>query len=185
MANLGLLGALGGLGKGIADTGRDIMARREAALEQARKDAEYQRRLADSRQDTVAKQEFDIQKTSAVEDRRDARTAAQLGARAAEKAADRNFRADEGKTRFERDKTLVQLRATLSRDNSKYSAELKDKLSQDDVVRVEYGAPDATGYAEVIAVTKDGKMRPTGQKVYKPKLSYAPKDEDEDEEEEL
>jgi hypothetical protein len=178
---MGLLGALGGLGQGLTQVGRDIHVRRERALEEARKEAEYQRRLADTRENKRMDQDFELGKTAAVEARRDARLEYTTKARQTEKQADRGWREKEADKKFGRDKELATLRANLARDNSKYAAELSDKLSQDDITRVEYGAPDANGYAEVIAVTKDGKLRPTGQKVYKPKLNYAPDDEEEDE----
>lgn len=185
MPNLGLLGALGGLGKGIADTGNDILRRRERALEEARRDAEYQRRLADSRQDTASKQEFEIGVRTATEDRRDARTTAQLAARAAENKATRDFRSGEAEKKFGRDKELVTLRDKLKRDTdkatAKFRADLEEKLSANDVRSIEYGQPNANGYAEVIAVHKDGSLHPTGQRVYKPKLDYEDDEEEDDE----
>lgn len=181
MAKMGLLGALGGLGQGLTKLGSDIQARRERALEEARREAEYQRRLADSRETTRMNQEFDLTKTAAVQDRVDARTEYVTGERHKENEEARSFRSKEADKKYGRDKELTVLRSKLARDNSKYAAELNDKLGQDDIRSIEYGAPDANGYAEVIAVAKDGTLRPTGQKVYKPKLNYED-DEEEDNE---
>jgi hypothetical protein len=182
---MGLLGALGGLGVGLNQMGRDIQKRREDALEDARREAEYQRRLADSRETKRMDQEFDLDKAAAHEDRTDARTEYTVGARAKEKQADRDLRVGESKEKFAQQKELTRLRATLQRDNDKASeaarAALTRELDAKDVRSVEYGAPDAGGYAEVILVTRNGELRHTGKRVYKPKLDFKEADEDEDE----
>jgi hypothetical protein len=186
MANMGLLGALGGLGQGLQTVGRDIYARRERALEEARKEAEYQRRLADVRQDKQEARQFDIDKTAAIQGRQDARFLAGEQGKDRRLLQTQTHQAARDETKFSRDKELIKLRNVLDSEKEAKGdtrrAQLKKEANRDDVATVQYGKPNAEGYAEVIFLLKDGSTRRTGIPVYKPKLDYAPKqDEDEDE----
>lgn len=186
MAKLGLLGALGGLGSALQDTGKFILARRERALEAARQEAEAQRRFLERQQLAGEQRAYDTEKTTFQEGRRDARTQAQIDASAArdkgrqsfqsqERVAGQQFQASQKERDIEAQKDLARLRSSLQKEESAASARLQDQLSADNVHAVQYGEPNAQGYAEVIVILKDGTTRKTGQRVYRPK-----KDEEEE-----
>lgn len=98
--SLGLLGALGGLGKGLTQYGQTLFSeaieeKREARL-QAIRDKEYARNRADQVSDRDARITATQQSAQMQIDAADARQAELLAARASEGALDRGFRASEG-----------------------------------------------------------------------------------------
>jgi hypothetical protein len=180
----GLLGAIGGLGQAMQTAGKDIIARRERALDEARRMAEYERARADKQIDKEEDRDFQVGMEEARQERLDARHSASLATQASEGAAnrgeraeDRSFRAAEGSKDRAARRELTVLSKSLEGENSRAATRLAKTLSAGDVHAVQYGAPDANGYAEVITILKDGSIRKTGQKVYRPKRD----DEDEDE----
>lgn len=179
MGNLGLLGAVGGFGQALQTVGGDIVKRREQALENARRDAEQQRRDAQRMSEITTTHNLDMQEIGARETAADARTQKEIDARTAENAANRQATADEHKanrsfqaTESEKDragrKELARLTSSLEGARSASEINLREQLSADDVKTVQYGAPDAQGYAAVFIVTNSGQVKPTGKKVYRP-----------------
>jgi hypothetical protein len=179
VAKMGLLGALAGVGDALQTAGTTLMQRREKALEDARRLAEYERKMADQKAAKQEEREFDLGKTAALEDRKDARVEFTTKARAAEKVEDRKFRATEKAEDRSHASELVKLRSSLARDNEVATAKLRDKLEGDDVRGIQYGAPNASGQSEVIVVTKSGGVRRTGMLVYRPAVDKDEEDEDE------
>lgn len=175
MAKLGLLGAIGGLGQGLTLVGKQMQERRERALEEARQLAKEERDRAFRREENEANRTATLERTQLIQKEQNRRTAANISARRTEKKEDREFRSSEAQKQRDNQRELVKLRGQVERDNSAESERLRRKLSAGDVHSVQYGAPDARGYAEVLVVTKDGSVRSTGQKVYRPK-----REEDED-----
>ena len=190
MAKMGLLGALGGFGEFLSKTGSDMAARRERALENARRMAEEERKYQRTRRDTVLdredQQDHQLTELGIREKRADARTTATLAATAANRREDREFRRTERiegqkyrtseriATQGER-RELAKLQSSLQGARTDKEIRLREQLSADDVHAVQYGEPDARGYAEVMVVTKSGAIRSTGKRVYRPKK---PEDEE-------
>lgn len=165
----GLLGALGGLGEGLTQVGRSWEVRRERALEWARKLQEQQQEQGFRAEQRQLDRQATDARSAAAQQAQTGRTKMTLEARKAESEANRQFKSGEAlKDRAAR-RDLVRLNKSLERDNSAASERLRRSLSAGDVHSVQYGAPDANGYAEVIVVTDDGQIRRTGQKVYRPK----------------
>lgn len=183
---LGLLGAIGGLGQALTTAGKDLATRREQALERARQDAAEQRRRAQQVEDREDQQTFQTGQSEITQAALDRRNEAAIKARQQEgelnrkdKQADREFRTTE---RIEGQKyrtservasqgdrrELARLQSSLQGSRSEAEIRLRDKLSADDVHAVQYGAPDANGYADVYVVLKGGGTRKTGQKFYRP-----------------
>lgn len=168
MAKLGLLGALGGLGAGLQDIGKQMYLRRERALEEARLLAKEERERGFKREEKQLEREHEDRKIETLEKGRASRTQAQIEGRAAEGAANRSSREGIAAKNRANQKELVKLRGQIEASNEAAARRLSDQLSADDVHAVQYGAPDASGYAEVIVILKNGQTRRTGQKVYRP-----------------
>lgn len=184
MVSLGLLGAIGGVGQAMQTIGGDIVKRRERALEEARREAEYQRSLADRREDAEAA----AKRAEKAFERRDAST----NLRTDKQIAAANERFEKGqiaKTQDREDKQraaedLAKMKAELAKEVAAAKAvgkeaaiRLKRELSKDDVKGLVYGPPDARDYAAVSAITRGGGHRPLGFKAYRPNKKD---DEDED-----
>lgn len=198
MANLGLLGAVAGLGKGLQDFGAELVARREKALEWAQKLAEDQRKEAadaQARQETFAQQD----KTVATEQGgMDRRTQATIDADAARQKAlfGHEDVSREDTQQFTAQQNAIDHAATLDRETAIEqlrhqddidSKRLEHQLSQSDVAGIKYGekysvnpksgrpyADPNSPYAEVLLVKKDGSIVHTG------KLMLAPQQQQQD-----
>ena len=194
MASLGLLGAIGGVGKALENIGSDIVKRRERALEWLREESKYQRQVADqnARDDKNFGQQKQLQDerlTSQAEQNRIEREARQ-----AEKAEDRQIkrletedeRAYKDRVRAEElrgRKEMARLEAGLSRSNTEAGIRLRKKLGvgvNEGFKSVMYGPPDEKGMAEVILLKPDGTMQHTGSKVYRPATTSQITGDDED-----
>lgn len=166
--NLGLIGAIGGLGQGLTQIGNDIVKERERALEWAQQEAMRQRELAAKREDatTAFTREKELQ-TQAEQSRANIE-------RLSQSAQDRRTAFVQGKEDIRQQKSLAsqrdlaKLRGQIERDNSTYSARLRDQLSADDVHGIVYGPPDKNGYSEVFTITNDGHQRSTHMKAFRP-----------------
>ena len=196
MANLGLLGALAGAGQAMSNFGADLIRRREAALAWAQKEAEYQRARADKKEDIAT--EFGQQKeiTTMRETAADERNRADIEARAAEKAKDRTFQAEdrEDTQTFELRKQREQQAATLEREkiieslkqsNSEKDTKLRHELEGQDVQGVKYGLrynaqgkrDDNSPYTELLKVLKNGQIVHTGKLILAPQNRSGQDDE--------
>lgn len=174
---MGLLGALGGLGQGLTDVGKQLYLRRERALEEARKLAEEQRNREFKSNENRLDREAQAANTSTLEAGRASRNEALIAGRAAEGEANRTSREGIAAKNRAAQKELVTLRARLEASNEAAAKRLADTLSADDVHSVQYGDLDAQGRAEVFVVLKNGTIRPTGKKVRVPR-NYQPYAED-------
>lgn len=180
MPKLGLLGAIGGFGQALQTYGSDMVRRREQALDWARREAEHQRTRAEKKEDVGEERDFQLKITGERERAADERSTAQIEAMDRRTEAERDFKKSE---RVERQKfdasegakdraarvALERLQGSLQSARTAAEIRLRDQLQADDVHAVQYGAPDANGYAEVFVVTESGKVRRTGQRVYRPK----------------
>lgn len=177
MADLGLIGAIGGLGKGLDEIGQNIEKRREQALEWAREEALYQRKQADEQAATKENQNFQIDLTNLREDRADARSAQNFQQQKdlttlkedrtdARTQANQDFQRSEREARDAAAQRLATLKSDLSRSNDTYTIRLRKQLSGNDVKGVKYGPVNSDGYAPVFAIHNDGRITPTGQSVH-------------------
>lgn len=191
MAKLGLLGAIGGVGKALETFGSDIVKRREQALEDARRLAREQSRDAQRTSEIKLTHDLDMEEIGARGQNAADLSAEQQAAMDAreqkkeaftEKMQGRKESANEKTIRMreEGEMRLAKLRANLDAANDAASQRLKSKLDSPKIKRVEYGKPDKEGYAEVITVRDDGTTIHTGEHVYKPKLDYKEDDTDDD-----
>ena len=169
MAKLGLLGAVAGLGQGLASVGKDMYERREKALDDARKTAELERQRAFTSGENQKNREATASNIAARTEAQASNTRALIEGRTAEGAANRASREGIAAQNRAAQRDLVKLRSTLERSNEDAAKRLADQLSADDVKSVQYGVPDAAGRAEVFIVTNSGQVKSTGKKVYRPK----------------
>lgn len=176
MADLGLLGALGGLGKGLTQMGEDIIKRRERALEWARQEAIEQRRLAARSEEKAEDRQFRTEETVYRETKADQRerlrqegrkeiVETQEEARSRREREKREFQRSERQASEAASARQARLTAALSRSNTEYATRLRDQLGADDTTGVKFG-PVRNGYSQVFRVTKTGRLEPTGQSVH-------------------
>lgn len=176
--DLGLIGAIGGLGQAVSKIGDDIVKRRERALEWAQQEAMRQRELAAKREDATTSFQRDMTLTTLKEDRADARNDAD------NRAATERTRLIQGSEdarqsrQIQAQRDLAVLRGRIDKEIAaargavdEHIAQLRDQLGQDDTKAVQYGQPDKNGYAEVFIITNSGQVKRTGQKVYKPQTT--------------
>lgn len=192
MANLGLLGAVAGLGQGLQTFGADLVKRREQALEWARQEAEDQRKSLERQQEIQAGYQHEDTVTAFREDQANKRSQAELDARSTEKAADRTFQATESaKDRQSRESIsaadnqaaadLARLKSDLDQSNDEKDAKLKHDLEAGDVQGVKYGqrysvnpksgrpySDPKSPYTELLLVKKNGDIVHTGKLILAP-----------------
>lgn len=179
MANLGLLGAIGGFGQALQTAGKDIIARRERALENARQLAKEQRDRANKIEDREDLQAHGLEELGIREEGDNRRTAANIRARREEKAEDREFRAQEREEdrAFKREEKatdraqqieLTRLKSQLDAANSAAAERLKKQLEGNEVRGIKYGAPDEKGLSPVFKILKDGTVVYSGQRIRLP-----------------
>ena len=161
MANLGLLGALQGLGEGIQTVGKGMEARRERALEEARRMAEYQRQRADKQADTETSQMFQREMQGERLDRSDEANQARIAASKAGRQETQQFQQGERIARAAAAKDLAAYRSNLTRQNNEASIKFRKQLDDADIKGVKPGGPPDPahgGKVPVVGIRGDGKL---------------------------
>jgi hypothetical protein len=196
MANLGLLGALSGVGQAMSTIGADIVKRREQALEWAQQEARDQRRALERKDEqeagfahetalTAYREEQATKRNDADNAAADARTTATIEGQKERDAADREYQSGEKAKDRKAERDLATLRSSLDAQNDAASARLKQQLESGDVAGVKYGEKysqpmkngqpygrpvrdDKSPYSELLLVRKDGSIVHSGKLILAP-----------------
>lgn len=181
-------GLLAGLGAGLQTVGQSIEQRREEALKQLQQQImfERQQRAIDERQKAGFEHQDQIENDR--QDRQDTRQQAALknqreiadanrDFQSGEHAKDRSFRAQQSALERQSRVNLAQLNSRLGTARDAASIRLRDMLNDSDTHGITYGKADANGLSEVIIVTNDGQMKPTGRRVLAPSRGVLPTDD--------
>ena len=196
MANLGLLGAVAGLGQGLQTFGADLVKRRDQALEWARQEAEDQRKELEHKQELQDQYTHEQNLTVYREEHANARNAADNTAAAqratdtanvahanrmeeikAEQIGQRDIHAADAQAAQD----LARLKSDLDQSNSEKDAKLKHDLDSQDVAGIKYGerysvnpkskrpySDPNSQYTELLIVKKDGSIVHTGKLILAP-----------------
>lgn len=172
MANLGLLGALGGLGEGITKAGVDWQNRREQALAWARQEAAERRKRAEKMQDDQAERQFQTQRDTMREEGLDKRNQATIDARLEDtnlrlqdNQKEREFKSQQDEIERTHDVNMKRLESSLRTHEDAASKRLADSIADGKIVRLHTGVVNKEGYAPVYAERADGTLTKTGQRV--------------------
>lgn len=199
MASMGLLGALSGVGKALETFGSDIVKRREQALENARLEAQYQRKLADQKAATVDERAFTVSRDTARNTAADARVTRQIEGREKLAKSTQEFKVLDREDQQLAARALAELNGDIDKQlastNANYraaAAKLKAEIAAQKPIGLLYGKPDKDGYVEVRGVTASGDTVRMTSRAYRPDKKAAgvidphtvgatEEDEDEDE----